>query len=208
MSKLSVWWEDNGAHTTDVAHTNWETPFNPPSTLFFHKNNFMRTLRLKITKILEQSLLQNWWLKLKFQNSELHHVFSMFIKNKIKNIEAQIGEILRTSSLGENLLVLIKKECTSPNFLSKIKRTALVVLMTIKVGCIGRIAFGWLNCFINTLFLYKHHSCKALFGVNCSENRWYLRFQTFSLEHFELIILRRISFKFFQFQYEIRYNSG
>ena len=51
-----------------------------------------------------------------FRNIELHHVFSMFIKNnlrfknKIKNIEAQIGKILRTPSLDRNLLVLIKKE--------------------------------------------------------------------------------------------------
>ena len=53
---------------------------------------------------------------LKFTNNELHHVFSMFyqeqFKNKIKNIEAQIGEILRTPSLDRNLLVLIKKEHT------------------------------------------------------------------------------------------------
>ena len=33
-------------------------------------------------------------------------------KTKLKNIEAQIGEILRPQSLGQNLLVLIKnKEC-------------------------------------------------------------------------------------------------
>ena len=37
----------------------------------------------------------------------------MLTKNKeqIKNIEAQISQILRTPSLGRNLLVLIKKEC-------------------------------------------------------------------------------------------------
>ena len=35
----------------------------------------------------------------------------MFIKNQIKNTEAQIGEILRTPSLVRNLLALIKKEC-------------------------------------------------------------------------------------------------
>ena len=36
-------------------------------------------------------------------------MYSLWFKNKIKNIESQIGEILRTPSLGRNLLALIKK---------------------------------------------------------------------------------------------------
>ena len=36
-------------------------------------------------------------------------VYQEHFKNKIKNIKAQIGEILRTPSLGRNLLVLRKK---------------------------------------------------------------------------------------------------
>ena len=51
---------------------------------------------------------QNQWHNVKFKNIELHHVFSMFMKNKIKNIEAQIGEILKTPSYDRNELVLIK----------------------------------------------------------------------------------------------------
>ena len=68
-------------------------------THFFYKNNFIRKSRLKTPKI---------------KNNELHHVFSVYqehFKNKIKNIEVQIGEISRTPSLGWNLLVL-KKEFT------------------------------------------------------------------------------------------------
>ena len=47
----------------------------------------------------------------KFKNIDLQRVFSIFIKNKIKNIEAQIGKILRPPSTGRNLLILIKKAC-------------------------------------------------------------------------------------------------
>ena len=47
---------------------------------------------------------------IKFKNIELRHAFSIFIKKKFKNIEAQISEILSTPSLGQNLLVLIE-EC-------------------------------------------------------------------------------------------------
>ena len=85
-------------------------------------------MRKKITRV--QSEPHKLLHKVKFQNIELHYLFSLFIKNentfrknsdrrkvlcvlknKIKNIEAQIGEILRAPSLGRNLQVLMKKEC-------------------------------------------------------------------------------------------------
>ena len=40
---------------------------------------------------------------------------NIYIKSRanLKNMEAQIGEILRTPSLGKNVMVLIKKECNT-----------------------------------------------------------------------------------------------
>ena len=53
----------------------------------------------------------------KIKNIELQrcilYIYQDQFKNKIKNISARFGEILRTTSLGRDLLVLVKKECNA-----------------------------------------------------------------------------------------------
>ena len=67
---------------------------------FFCTNKFIRTSRLKMIenwRTNQVSQPQNSWQN--FQNTELHRIFlKEQCKKKIKNMEAQMGKILRTPS--------------------------------------------------------------------------------------------------------------